>query len=64
MKILSNADLLHHGDEGGQLVADVSVVTRGGGRVAGASWGVGRGHRITNLEEDELIFTKYRCNNG
>ena len=58
MKILSSTDLLHHGDEGGQLVADVSVVTRGGGRVAGAGRGVGGGHRITNLEEDELNYRK------
>ena len=49
-------DLLHHGDQGGDLVADVSVVTLGGGGVAGAGRGVGGGCRITNLESEIICI--------
>ena len=48
----SSADLLHHGDQGGDLVADVSVVTLRGGGVAGAGRGVSGGCRLTNLESE------------
>ena len=50
------SNLLHHGDEGGDLVADVSVVTGGGGRVAGASRGVGGGCGIAKLKDKNSYF--------
>ena len=47
-------DLLHHGDQGGDLVADVSIVTLGGGGIARTGRGVGGGLRLTKLEVIEI----------
>ena len=52
----SSDDLLHHGDQGGDLVADVSVVTLRGGGVAGAGRGVSGGCRLTNLNSEVICI--------
>ena len=52
----SSADLLHHGDQGGDLVADVSVVTLRGGGVVGAGRGVSGGCGLTNLKSRKIAL--------